>query len=118
MVFAPIWNRLWMRLSCRNAQIKKRMHIAEQAKQVCLKTSTDKRHLTATPYVNQSGEVVCMRIIARRKTARSYAPLSPGYLLHDAVYKDNSGKKVQNAAIFKRLLRKLAQRAGRIPDQH
>ena len=95
---------------------EKRMHPADQSKQVCLKTSSYKRQLTATPCVRQSGEVVCMQIITRGKTARSHADIPPSCLLHDALYQDYSDKKVQTGATFERLLRKLADKAGRIRE--
>ena len=55
---------------------EKRMHVAHQSKQCCLRTSDDKRQLTATPCVSRSGEVVCMQIISKGKTARSHADMS------------------------------------------
>ena len=44
---------------------EKRMHVADQSKQVCPRTSSDKTQLTATPCVNRSGEAVCMPIDTR-----------------------------------------------------
>ena len=71
------------------------MHVADQSKQICLPRSSDKRQLTATPCVSRSGEVTCMQIITRGKTARLHGDIPLGCLLHDARYQDNSGKKVQ-----------------------
>ena len=62
---------------------EKRMHVADQSKQVCLRTSSDKRQLTATPCASRSGEVVSMQIITTEKTARSHADIPPGCLLHE-----------------------------------
>ena len=64
------------------------MHVADQSKQVCLRTSSDRRHLTATPCVSRSGEVVCMQIVTREKAARSHADLARGCPPHDAMYQD------------------------------
>ena len=75
---------------------ERRMHVADQSKQVCVRMSNDKRQLTATPYVSRSGEVVCMQIITRGKTARSHADIPPECLLHDAVYQDHIEKTVQS----------------------
>ena len=97
---------------------EKRMQVANQSMQVCLRTSSDKRQLTATSCVGRSGEVICMQIITRGKPARSHADILQGCLLHDAVYQDHSEKKVQTGATFERLLRKLADKAGRIREQH
>ena len=59
-----------------------------------------------------------MQIITRGKTARSHADVPPSCLLHDAIYQDHGEKKVQTGATFGRLLRKLADQAGRIHEQH
>ena len=91
---------------------------ADQSKQVWLRKSSDKRQLTSTPCVSRSGEAVCMQFITRGKTAWSHADISPGCLLHDAVYQDRRENKVQTGATFERLLRKLADKANRIREQH
>ena len=97
---------------------EKRMQVADQSKQLCLTTSSDKRQLTATPCVSGSGEVVCMQIITRGKTERSQADVPPDCLLHDAMSQDHSEKKVQTGATFERLLRKLADKANHIRERH
>ena len=94
------------------------MHVADQSKQVCPRLSSDKRQLTATRCVSRSGEHACMQIITRGKTARSHADVLTGCLLHDAVYQDHSEKKFETGATFEHLLRKLADTASRIREQH
>ena len=59
-----------------------------------------------------------MQIITRGKTPRSNADVPPGCQLPDAVHQDHIEKKVQTTATFERLLRKLAEKAGRICEQH
>ena len=59
-----------------------------------------------------------MQTITRVKTARLHAALPPGRLLHDAVYQDHSEKNVRIGTTFERLLRKLAEKAHRIRQQH
>ena len=59
-----------------------------------------------------------MQIITRRKTARSHAAIPPCCLLHDAVYQDQMLKKVPTRATLQRLLKKLADKANRIREQH
>ena len=73
---------------------ERRMHVADESNQVCLRTSNDKTQLTATPCVNKTGEVVGMQIIARGKTARSHADIPPGGLLLDAAYQNHCKKPV------------------------
>ena len=90
--------------------------MANRSKQVCLRTSSDKRQLTATPHVSRRAEIVCMQCIITRKAARSHANIPAGCLLHEAVYEDHSEKMVHTAATFEHLLRKLPDKANRIRD--
>ena len=86
--------------------------MADQSKQVCLSTSSGWRQLTVTPSVSRSGEIVHMQIISREKTAQLHADIPACCLLHDAMYQDDSEKKVQTGATFECLLEKWAQQAG------
>ena len=96
----------------------KRMHVADQSKQVCVTTSSDKRYLTTTPFVSLSSEVVWMTILTRGKPAWSLGDIAPSSVLHDAVYQDHNEKKVQTIATLEHLLKKLAEKTNRIREHH
>ena len=59
-----------------------------------------------------------MQFITRGKLARSHADSPPACLLRDAVYQDHSEKKVQTGASSEGRLRKLADKANGICEQH
>ena len=94
------------------------MHAADPSKQVCPGMSNDKRQLAATPCRSRSGEVVCMQMNARRKTAQLHINILLGCLMHDGVYQDHNEEMVQTEALFDRLLWKLAEKVHRIRDHH
>ena len=89
--------------------------MADESREVCLRTSRDERNLTAA-YVSHDGEVVCMQFITRGKKAQSHADVAPSCLLHDALYQDHGGKEVETGATFERLLTNLPYKAGRMRE--
>ena len=65
---------------------QRKMHMADQSKQVCLRTRNEKRQLTTTRCFVRSGDVVCMQIITTGNIVRWYADVPPSCLVHDVVY--------------------------------
>ena len=118
MACLHVCNGVWMGLTFSTTLRKGGCTWRPNSMQVCLRRSSDKRQLTATLCVSRSPEVVCMHIITRGKTARSHADIPLGCLLHDAVYQDRSEKDVYTKATFEHLLRKLAEKARHIREQH
>ena len=97
---------------------ERRMHVADRSKQACMRTSNDKKQRTATPV---SAEVVRLSAYRSLPEVREHGHTLTFHLVAYCMIpctKTTVKKKVQTRATFERLLRKVAEKARRIHEQH